>query len=207
MKITELVGIKNKIKSLPKASREGSHPHGVEWHKIMRDNGFETAGRGYYATVWSHPKLSYVLKLFKADDQAYIDWLSVVMKNQNNPHMPKIISTKLVPITKEISAIRMEPLRRIFEDELIDIHNFSDNLLNGINLPSISMNEFKDINYQYPKVLLFNNYCENHPQWLKTLDILYEFMKSTKHNNDFHPGNCLVRNPDTLVITDPVSGS
>ena len=204
--LAELIGIKNKVKDLPMPRHEYdpagevSHTHGIAWHRIMTDHGFEPSGSGAFATVWSHPKLSYVLKLFKSSDQAYLSWVKFAMKNQNNPHMPRFISTQPVRITPLISAVRMEPLRRM-ETKFLRTHYISDRLLLEVSYrPSDSWARVQNL----PEFPEFEKYCETHPDWLPALDLTWSFMKITGHMNDFHPGNCMMRDTDTLVITDPV---
>lgn len=205
--LTELIGIKGQLKTLPRPAHIiGDEDGGKAWEKIMRGNGFVQAGFGSYASVWRHPKLTYVLKLFDSSDQAYIDWVSVAMANKNNPHMPKFISSKLVPITPDVVAIRMESLRHIQKDsKLYYVYEFSDNRIATEPIPpSQVIIDDIELLQSYRNWELTNEYCKNHPQWLEALDIMWNFIKSSGHDNDFHSGNCMVRDTDTLVITDPV---
>ncbi len=203
--LDELIGIKKKVNRLPAPRHEynsntrATTPHGKEWDNVMVNHGFSPMGNGAAATVWGHPKLPYVLKLFRSTDIAYSDWIKVAMKHSNNPHMPKFISFKKTRITPEIAAIRMEPLRKI-ETEFLGIHDISDRLLSTPRPPSESIDSVVNL----PGYQKFDEYCKSHPRWLEALDITWHFMLDSGHRNDFHSGNCMMRDADTLVITDPV---
>ncbi len=202
--LTELIGIKGQLKTLSSDDNVGGYEAGGNaWYDIMTHNGFSPIGAGLNASVWKHPKLAYVLKLFNSDDQAYIDWVSVAMKHKNNPHMPKFISKRLIRITPNVVAIRMESLRHLKTEIEHIVYQFSDRKLlsNYSELPSQSFNNVKE---EFDEWQVVNNYCQRHPLWLEALDITWNFIKTTGHENDFHSKNCMVRDPDTLVITDPV---
>jgi hypothetical protein len=204
--LEELVGIKNKVKNLP-----GSMPayddetrvrytHGMKWNQVMQDHGFQQLGSGLQASVYGHPKLPYVLKLFRSEDVAYAEWIKVAMANKNNPHMPRFVSKRMVRITQEIVAIRMEPLVPI-EGIFLKIHTVSDRLLEGSLAASQPPSRLAGKLAYLPEYKYFEQYCNTHPHWMAALDITWNSMQ--RHGNDFHPGNCM-RRGDDLVITDPV---
>lgn len=203
--LDELIGIKKKVNRLPIPQTQYDQntgkitPHGKEWSDIMINHDFFPMGSGGFATVWGHPKLPYVLKLFRSTDTAYSDWIEVAKEHDNNPHMPKFISFKKTRITPEIAAIRMEPLRKI-ETDFLGIHDISDRLLSWGEPPSKSFHSHQNL----PGYQSFDEYCKSHPHWLEALDITWRFMRDSGHSNDFHSGNCMMRGADTLVITDPV---
>lgn len=204
--LEELVGIKNKVKNLP-----GSMPayddetrvrytHGMKWNQVMQDHGFQQLGSGLQASVYGHPKLPYVLKLFRSEDVAYAEWIKVAMANKNNPHMPRFVSKRMVRITQDIVAIRMEPLSPI-EGIFLKIHLVSDRLLEGGLAASQPPSRLAGKLAYLPEYKHFEQYCNTHPNWMAALDIAWHSMQS--HGNDFHPGNCMLRGDD-MVITDPV---
>ena len=47
-------------------------------------------------------------------------------------------------------------------------------------------------------------YCQTHPAWLPALDIVKNFSNNSGYRLDFHNKNVMMRDADTLVITDPV---
>ncbi len=205
-KLTELVGIKNKVKDLPKPGFKypepdedqgaaGTRPLGLEWHDVMTNNGFTAMGSGSFGTVWEHPKLQYVLKVFRTTDVAYLGWVNVCIQNKNNPHFPKFISTKAFPITPEVSAIRMEKLTPTKGQLMDDIIYF-------IKLTLFS--ETRRMSKE--ETNLFNKYCNANPQLMDAIQILKEFSYKSGFKFDIHPGNFMLRG-NTLVITDPVYDS
>jgi hypothetical protein len=195
--LTELVGIKNKVKDLPKPAFKDepygnedeaeTRPLGLEWHDVMTDNGFTAMGSGTFGTVWSHPKLQYVLKVFRSSDVAYLGWVNVCIQNKNNPHLPKFVSARPMRITPEVSAVRMEKLAPIYSNLIIDIIYFTKLTLYD----------------QTGETERFNNYCNANPQWMDAVQILKEFSYKSGFKFDIHPGNFMLRG-NTIVITDPV---
>jgi hypothetical protein len=206
--LAELVGIKNKVKNLPQPQtaydpdKEVRYTHGTAWNQLMQDHGFRQLGSGLQASVYGHPNLPYVLKLFRSEDTAYAEWIKVAMANKNNPHMPRFVSKRMVRITEDIVAIRMEPLVPI-EHEFLKIHLVSDRLLEGGLAASMPPSRCAGKLAYLPEYKYFEKYCNTHPDWLAALDIAWHCMSTSGLGNDFHPGNCM-RRGDNLVITDPV---
>lgn len=77
--------------------------------ELMAAHGFNKLGSGKYASVYKNPKYPYVLKVFMKD-AAYFKWLEFVLKNRNNPYVPRI-KGKVVKINDMFYAVRMEPLK------------------------------------------------------------------------------------------------
>lgn len=205
--LTELIGIKNKIKDLPKNPNPDAwktgFPLGVEWHEILLKNGFYSMGSGGFGTVWEHPKLSYVLKVFRSDDVGYTSWVNIAIKNKNNPHMPRFISSRIFHITPEVSTIRMEKLSPVTNKDDIDAITGSFYLL--CRRP----NEFPSelvINPRWKNIVDRGDWIENHPEWLNALDITKLAINSgnNKFEPDFGGSNIMTRLDGTLVITDPI---
>ena len=209
--LEELIGIKNIIKQLPEPhyfdpwsdswdedeeDREIVKPMGQEWHDIMEQHGFHVLGVGAYGTVWGHEKLPYALKVFRSYDEAYRGWVQTCLKpeNKNNPHLPKFISPRIVPITSEVYAIRMEKLSPVPENLKGIVHSTYFVLHNETDRMSR-----KETN-------LFNRFCKANPQWMNALDILRKFQHGTEFSFDIHAKNIMARG-QTLVITDPVEDS
>ena len=206
--LAELVGIKNKVKDLPRPyseydpEAEVRYTHGRAWTQLMQYYGFQQSGSGLQASVYSHPKLPYMLKLFNSQDTAYAEWIKVAMANKNNPHMPRFVSKRMVRITEDIFAIRMESLVPI-DGIFLKIHTVSDRLLEGGLSASMPPSRCAGKLAYLPEYKYFEQYCSTHPDWLAALDIAWHCMSTSGLGNDFHPGNCM-RRGDDLVITDPV---
>lgn len=201
--LTELIGIKSQIKDLPVPKRirnsDSPYPMGVEWHEVLLKNGFHPLGSGGFGTVWSHPKLSYVLKVFISTDTAYTAWISTARKHTDNIHMPKFISKRIVSVTSEVSAIRMEKLTPITNDDDKRIINWSNSVLRNTGMPSDMTNSPK-----YKNSSFYVNWGSTHPQWIDALDIAKILIKSGNFEPDLHDANVMARSDGTLVITDPV---
>jgi hypothetical protein len=201
--LEELIGIKNQTRDLPRnPPRVAEYPLGLEWHKVLYNNGFRALGSGSFGTVWEHPKLSYVLKVFTADDIAYADWIATAQQHKNNPHMPRFVSPRIVRIVPGVVAIRMERLTRI------DTATY--NMLNMIN---IAVNE-AIISRQSASALIasdahyrmhngFMTYCRDYPEFVPALDILVKFVMRPGFRPDLHDDNLMMRGP-VIVLTDPV---
>jgi hypothetical protein len=149
--------------------------------------------------VWENPKFPYVLKVFSANDSAYIDWISVARQNKNNLHMPRFVSAKLLTITPEVLAIRMEKLFPVINQEKNVVFESAMLLQERYN-PSEQINsvgfDTDQRNLRY--------YCQTNPTWLPALDIVKNFSNNSGYRLDFHNKNVMMRDADTLVITDPV---
>lgn len=217
--LDELVGIKNTVSKLPQDPKFASIPYGIDagpegrnrplgqdWHDVMRDNGFTALGAGAFGTVWTHPRLPYVLKVFSADDRAYIDWIMYARQHKDNPHMPRFISPRLTRINANVVAVRMEKLDPIegggrkvtYESaQLIQMTKLS-----GFDLPSQVV---EALGYMSDQGNL-QRYCQRYaPQWLAALDLVKQFVDTTGYGLDMHDKNVMDRGQFTLVITDPVA--
>ena len=197
--LAELTGIKGIVSKLPKPRGSRFDPLGIDWHTVLNNYGFKVLGYGSFGVVWENPKLPYVLKVFSANDSAYIDWISVARQNKNNPHMPRFVSARLLTITPEVLAIRMEKLFPVINQEKNVVFE-SDMLLQERYNPSEQINsvgfDTDQRNLRY--------YCQTNPTWLPALDIVKNFSNNSGYRLDFHNKNVMMRDADTLVITDPV---
>ena len=197
--LAELTGIKGIVNKLPKPRGSRFDPLGVDWHTVLNNYGFRSLGYGSFGVVWENPKLPYVLKVFSSSDSAYIDWISVARQNKNNPHMPRFVSARLLTITPEVLAIRMEKLFPVINQEKNVVFE-SDLLLQERYNPS---EQIKSVGFDTDQRNL-RHYCQTHPTWLPALDIVKNFSNNSGYRLDFHNKNVMMRDADTLVITDPV---
>jgi hypothetical protein len=207
MKITELIGIKNQTRDLPKNPRKvAQYPLGTEWHKALYNNGFRALGSGSFGTVWEHPKLSYVLKVFTADDVAYANWIATAIQHKSNPHMPKFVSPKPFTIVPGVMAIRMERLSDISQSAyefLTPIQKIIDTaVINKISPGTIIVRKGMEMESS-PKYKNFMAYCRSYPDFVPALDILAKFIGRPGYRQDLHDENIMMRGP-VMVFTDPV---
>jgi hypothetical protein len=197
--LAELTGIKSIVSKLPKPRGSRFDPLGIDWHTVLNNYGFKVLGYGSFGVVWENPKLPYVLKVFSANDSAYIDWISVARQNKNNPHMPRFVSTRLLTITPEVLAIRMEKLFPVINQEKNVVFESAMLLQERYN-PS---EQIKSVGFDTDQRNL-RYYCQTNPTWLPALDIVKNFSNNSGYRLDFHNKNVMMRDADTLVITDPV---
>jgi hypothetical protein len=206
--LTELIGIKNKVKDLPTNPKldawKTGYPLGVEWHDVMTNNGFTPLGKGNFGTVWEHPNLPYVLKVFSDTDVAYINWVAVAQQNKNNPHMPKFISPRLMRIVPGVVAIRTERLTRIDKDTYRMLKPPLDVMVEEATINRTSASEI--IESELWKLLKFNSfmaYCKAYPEFVPALDLVIKSIMQPGYRPDLHDDNIMMRGP-IIVFTDPV---
>lgn len=143
-------------------------------------------GSGCFGTAFKRPGEDSIIKLWK-DDPAYDTYLSFVLQNQSNPHVPKIIG-RPVKLLRRFNLMRME-------------------LLDNKKLFTL---ERKNIRYQIQEYLEVYPYAEEttlfeeFPQLKPVLD----FIRSAAGGTvviDVGTSNILWRKGDIPVITDPIA--
>lgn len=160
--------------------------------EILLAAGYEKAGHGLYANVFIRPGENSVLKLFNAEDQAYIDFYNLV-RNSNDIHFPKF-KGRLMKITEWYYAARMEKLEPLpptmygFNTAIIMAR--LDDLLKD-----------RRLNAQEERMLQFMR--EVQPGFIEVCEYLEKTL-GENHYLDLHAGNVMLRG-DTMVVTDPVS--
>ena len=201
--LDELVGIKNQTRDLPRnPARVAEFPLGTEWHKVLYNNGFRALGSGSFGTVWEHPKLSYVLKVFTADDIAYTNWIATAIQHKSNPHMPQFVSPKPFPIVPGVMAVRMERLTRI-DDSTYKMLNMINIVVNEAIIERTSASKLIASDVIYRRHNGFMTYCQNYPEFVPALDILVKFIMRPGYRPDLHDDNIMMRGP-VIVFSDPV---
>src|ERR1700741_2773865 len=82
----------------------------------LSELGFTVLDAGTFASVLTHPKLPYVIKLFRTDP-CYIDFVRLAQHHSDNHHFPRFIGKPIsLPTDPEIFGIRMEKLKPIAPD-------------------------------------------------------------------------------------------
>lgn len=76
--------------------------------KLLSNAGYEHKGSGQFGDVYKKPASPYVLKVFSANDAAYLSFLDLVRRHPN-PHFPKLFG-KTVRLSDTTLAVRMEEL-------------------------------------------------------------------------------------------------
>ena len=183
--------------------------------EILRKAGWEVLGAGMDGAVAEHPSKPYVLKLF-VSNSAYVPFVHYVQTHQSNPHLPRFNRyVKKVPGT-HLSYVRMEKLKNLDEDQVIETHPgevlslytiarvygqwvepaFVRPLLARLELARLpQLNEIENVcrekNIQPPS-----------QGWLQAVTDLVMMSQSQHLGWDLHLNNVMLRG-STLVITDP----
>jgi len=169
--------------------------------RILQDAGYEHMGAGNFAEVYRKPGDNHVIKLFGFSDLAYPKFVQLA-QSTSNPHFPKF-KGKLMKVTKDYYAVRMEKLNPITEGAIP---------YSGIKMSSASL-AYAINDYVRLKKGLGNNYIPDD----KVKTIMEELELSqpgiteacdfiagmTDVYPDIHKNNLMLRGK-TLVITDPV---
>jgi hypothetical protein len=196
MRLYELQPFK-KHPAFQAAQAQGAYEIGT--YRAVRDKltaemdrlGWTRAGTGLYAQVYSNPKFNYVIKIFDADNQEYVRYMSWVLQHQNNPFVPRLYG-RVRRIGEHAYAVRMERLE----------HIYSLSIYGQYLGPDV---ELHDEDPAWQEVLDRDNrpYLKQHwPQLAQVADYLdhYDLDFFNKFTDN------IMRRGDTIVFTDPVTG-
>ena len=216
--LDELVGVKQQTKQfgdpapVSDADDEDYYDTSKDYGHVLRKQGFKFIGSGAYGSVWEHPKLNYVLKIFSGNDNAYLAWANTCIQHKDNPNLPKFVSTKPVKIPgTDLYALRMEKLAKAPEspiyqemERLMSACMFGmyaeDNLNNFPNLIDTSKTD-DNSDYRYP---VLRNYVKTiDPGITEAIWLAIQTALTHRLGIDVSANNCMVRG-NTLVFTDPV---
>lgn len=161
----------------------------AEW--ILINAGYRHINRGANGAVYQKPGTSYVLKLFDSRDQAYLSFVELAMANPN-PHFPRFFG-KLVPVTEDYSAVRiefLEPCTRHAEVHMIDQYIIKQrDRLTGMN------GSFGDGIWEF---------MEANPDLKQACDLIVGLLvKNKKFFCDVYLANVMMRG-STIVLSDPI---
>ena len=199
MRINELL---NESEVLDEITR----PDMIKADEILKKEGYKPVGNGMYANVYAKPGDDYVLKLFKAKDEAYKQFVNMAVNNPNE-HFPtfKGILTK---VTDEYYAIRMEKLEPL---------NMGYDYANSVELSRVltayiynytSSSRVRlaptaeKTKYRETMSRLIDELEEKQPGIKKACELVTSILSGNRL--DLHPGNIMMRGP-VVVITDPVN--
>lgn len=174
---------------------ELSRPDTRDAERILADHGYVRVGTGGFSVVWGKPNSKTVLKLVKVEDHAYMDFVKLALKHQDNPHFPRF-SSKIIRLNDDYKAIRMERLvaGKGAEDNYRSMAAYviERYILRKGDIDGLADYVIDDINKVF----------EQYPRIKEACDLIIANLHH--HQNDLHPGNVMFRG-DTMVITDPVS--
>lgn len=117
---------------------------------VLLRSGYHMMGSGSYATVYEKPGAQYVLKLFDADDLAYLAFVHLA-QNVRSPHFP-LLRGKPIRVTPEYYAIRMEKLSEYHGDpELLYVYTRCRDLdLDPTSYMGMQMGDAEELFYGDP---------------------------------------------------------
>lgn len=191
MKLSELTGVKKYLTS------------DATVHDVLKAKGFSPVGSGLYATVYDHPQLPYVLKIFQVKDHAYLSFVHMAQQH-NNPHFPKFRGKPMLIPETEYYAVRMEPLAAwapnsvsILDRALVHISGIVDDLPDWRRI--------FETPYDEETIRSLKVFFRKWPKFLEALILLQEFEQTHKDVYfDLHFENIMKRG-SVPVITDPFS--
>ena len=160
---------------------------------LLRRAGYENLGHGSFANVYQKPGKPYVLKVFTSEDTGYLAYLDLIRKHQDNPHFPKIYG-KLVSISPEYYAVRMEPLQKYVygaQSDYVDVQDISI-YLNHWDQPIVP-----------GYVEGAREFMEENPLLQEACDLIIEHLVGRFTLDMSKPENTMLRGT-TVVITDPI---
>lgn len=169
--------------------------------QTLQAAGYEPLGTGQFAEVYKKPGTNYVLKLFDYDDKAYLLYLGLIRKHQDNPHFPKLIG-KLIKVTDQYYAVRMEELSPT---------NISDHELNLFDLfckkrASFwlgNWDAFMKSNFRASAREELEQIFGENPKLAEALTLIAEMKDKHSLWFDFKRANIMDRS-GTIVLTDPI---
>jgi hypothetical protein len=157
--------------------------------EILSRSGWHVLGAGSFGSVYDKEGVSYVLKLFDADDTAYRAFLGLIQQHPN-PHFPKIIG-KPMAVSKTVYAVRMEKLSRFrgMADLYAHYVRFRDDTnMDPHGWAASRMSDAEELFYDQPDLKV-------------ALDLIHDLVK--RFQPDISPDNIMTRG-STVVFIDPV---
>lgn len=153
-----------------------------EVYRILTKAGYDFLGQGSFGSVFEKPGANYVLKVFAANDDAYLAFIELARAHPDNPHFPKFTG-KIVRVNDRFRAIRMEKLRPA-DSTVVD---YVDTYMNDWqHVPS------------YDDAMQFLDW---NPKLKEACDLIMQL----GYELDVNGSNCMGRADGTFVFTDPVA--
>ena len=151
----------------------------------------EHIGLGTYGRVFKRPNDNYVIKIF-GEDYGYLAYLKYVLRNQSNPHVPKIRGKLIHPFKeKSLYVVRIEVLNDAETSEQRQLLR----ILKTWSFGNMHMGILED---------------KLGDSWPDLIDTMYDIRNISKTNKpkvhiDIGDGNVMFRGASPVpVITDPL---
>lgn len=169
--------------------------------RLLFSRGWQEIGMGYYASVYSKQGLNYVLKVFE-QDSAYLAFLNMI-KNNPNPHFPKIIGKIRIGDPWGENTYRAVRMEKLYELRTVEVDGLRVSITGmctaylqarkGTN--KLSQGGLRDLE-------LANLYLEDKPTMVEALDLICDQLLR-KYSLDL--GNDIMQRRDgTPVFVDPI---
>jgi len=101
MRISELTGYKNH----PEYKKLIQKPSWYRFQAQAEENGWKLYGDGGSGAVLKHPEKNFLYKVFggrsRFEESGYLGYTNFVLKNRNNPYVPKISKPVKIPKTAD----------------------------------------------------------------------------------------------------------
>ncbi len=166
---------------------EFSRPSDIEEAQtILLKHGWQVAGRGYFGTVFKKQGRDRVLKLFAANDAAFIDFVKLA-KTRPNPHFPKF--GKMIKVNEHYVAVQMEEL---------DVNENGD----WMNIRAWLAVHSPDNDTLAPDDII-EDWMDGQPDLKKACFLILSLLNNPKYALDIKRNNFMSRN-STIVFTDPI---
>lgn len=121
--------------------------------EFLLQAGFRLVGKGSFAAVYEKPNYPWLFKLFN-QDSAYEQYIRWAIKNQDNPHVPKI-KGGIIKINDQTHAIRMEKLTPFLgHHRSLKLNQLSNLLYNHDNDTGLSNENIRWIRDNYPQIMM-----------------------------------------------------
>lgn len=196
MRIDELIGYREHpaYRAAQQLGREASsadHENAAQnFIRRITDLGYhlEHIGSGLFANVFVRPNDPYVIKIF-VRDPSYLKYVKYCLKNQDNPHVPRLRGG-LIPLGNGTYAVRIERLEPWKPD-----HSNHEVAMIGHELTT----GFKTF-IEHARNSTIEEYSSDLHRLFQDLSDIF----GKGHPADLNQTNIMVRNGNTIVITDPV---
>ena len=199
---TEVQAFKTATKTFQPAVNSGSsqHNHNLlkQFLKFMKTKGYRPMASGAFGAVFTHPKLDYVIKVFK-NDPGYANFISICSANRRDEHLPKFRG-KIIQIDETTSMVRIERLKPVGNS----VEPIVDALQDYLAMSGVGPEEYLEClegeaeESEDAEMLL--DYFYANVGLLQTAMLIRD--ENAGHQLDLSLGNVMWRQ-DTLVIIDP----
>lgn len=196
-----------------------SKTYGIESMRTKANYKRGTLGSGAQATAHDHPndptKIVKYVDLWKSNpaSEPYVQWINLVMKNQNNPFFPRVFNAKTIRHKDTGSTTLVVVMEKL--QPLADMWNANEKLQHAAN----EMIKRLGVDVADPSgdAFEFNHYMRDanrrqelrsktkNPQFKEALALMEPLFR--KHGTDLHNENIMVRLTGVgpqLVFVDPL---